>query len=219
MKAGGIGTRALAVNWAGDPADREGRLRLEQHRRGRRDRGRAGAQGPALPLRHAALDGRKPTTLPIDNGQARKAWLAFVDAAVKRYGPGGEFWRRAPDRRHRPGQLRAGDPDPDSRSAPGRSGTRPTSSTSPTRSRRALREAAEDLLPGDQGATTRAPKSSSPASSANRPRAARGHAGGQVPRSPLPLAGNQEPASTGSPCTPTRSTRKRSRNWSRKCAK
>jgi len=34
----------------------------------------------------------KPTTLPIDSGRARKAWLAFVDAAVARYGPGGEFW-------------------------------------------------------------------------------------------------------------------------------
>lgn len=34
----------------------------------------------------------KPTTLPIDSGRARKAWVAFVTAAVKRYGPGGEFW-------------------------------------------------------------------------------------------------------------------------------
>jgi hypothetical protein len=35
---------------------------------------------------------RKPTTLPIDSGRARQAWVAFVKAAVKRYGPGGEFW-------------------------------------------------------------------------------------------------------------------------------
>ena len=35
---------------------------------------------------------KKPTTLPVDSGRARKAWLAFVDAAVARYGPGGEFW-------------------------------------------------------------------------------------------------------------------------------
>jgi len=34
----------------------------------------------------------KPTSLPIDSARARKAWLAFVKAAVKRYGPGGEFW-------------------------------------------------------------------------------------------------------------------------------
>ncbi|MCW2987377.1 MAG: hypothetical protein JWM24_315 [Solirubrobacterales bacterium] len=33
----------------------------------------------------------KETTLPI-NGTASKAWTAFLAAAVKRYGPGGEFW-------------------------------------------------------------------------------------------------------------------------------
>jgi hypothetical protein len=39
----------------------------------------------------------KYTTLPIDSGKARKAWTAFLEAAVKRYGPGGEFWNeRAP---------------------------------------------------------------------------------------------------------------------------
>jgi polysaccharide biosynthesis protein PslG len=40
---------------------------------------------------------RKPTTLPIDSGRARNAWVAFVRAAVERYGPGGDFWNeRAP---------------------------------------------------------------------------------------------------------------------------
>lgn len=34
----------------------------------------------------------KATKLPIDNASARTAWVAFVQAAVKRYGPGGEFW-------------------------------------------------------------------------------------------------------------------------------
>jgi len=39
----------------------------------------------------------KPTTMPIDNGRARRAWKAFVREAVERYGPGGEFWsERAP---------------------------------------------------------------------------------------------------------------------------
>jgi hypothetical protein len=42
----------------------------------------------------------KPTTLPVDSGRARKAWLTFVDAAVKRYGPGGEFWNE-----HAPSQA------------------------------------------------------------------------------------------------------------------
>jgi hypothetical protein len=34
----------------------------------------------------------KPTKLPIDSARARQAWTAFVEAAVRRYGPGGEFW-------------------------------------------------------------------------------------------------------------------------------
>jgi hypothetical protein len=34
----------------------------------------------------------KSTTLPIDSARARRGWTAFVEAAVKRYGPGGEFW-------------------------------------------------------------------------------------------------------------------------------
>jgi hypothetical protein len=36
---------------------------------------------------------RKPTKLPIDSARARSAWTAFLQAAVKRYGPGGEFWK------------------------------------------------------------------------------------------------------------------------------
>jgi Beta-galactosidase/Glycosyl hydrolase catalytic core len=37
---------------------------------------------------------RKPTTMPIDNALQRRAWQAFLRAAVARYGPGGEFWRQ-----------------------------------------------------------------------------------------------------------------------------
>jgi hypothetical protein len=39
----------------------------------------------------------KPTTMPIDSARKRQAWVAFVKAAVQRYGPGGDFWgERAP---------------------------------------------------------------------------------------------------------------------------
>jgi hypothetical protein len=34
----------------------------------------------------------KPTTLPVENKHEKRAWTAFVEAAVKRYGPEGEFW-------------------------------------------------------------------------------------------------------------------------------
>ena len=37
---------------------------------------------------------RKFTTLPIDNARERRAWAAFLRAAVERYGPHGEFWRQ-----------------------------------------------------------------------------------------------------------------------------
>jgi hypothetical protein len=43
---------------------------------------------------------RKYTTLPVDSGKAKKAWAAFLAAAVKRYGPGGDFWRE-----HAPGVV------------------------------------------------------------------------------------------------------------------
>jgi hypothetical protein len=35
---------------------------------------------------------RKPTKLPVDNAKGRSGWAAFLKAAVKRYGPRGEFW-------------------------------------------------------------------------------------------------------------------------------
>ncbi|HKB51491.1 MAG TPA: beta-galactosidase [Solirubrobacterales bacterium] len=35
---------------------------------------------------------KKSTTLPVKNARQRAAWAAFLEAAVKRYGPGGEFW-------------------------------------------------------------------------------------------------------------------------------
>jgi hypothetical protein len=34
----------------------------------------------------------KPTTEPINSGIQRREWKRFLEAAVKRYGPGGEFW-------------------------------------------------------------------------------------------------------------------------------
>lgn len=34
----------------------------------------------------------KYTTLPVNSARAKQAWAAFLEAAVRRYGPGGEFW-------------------------------------------------------------------------------------------------------------------------------
>jgi hypothetical protein len=93
MKAGGIGTVRWPVGWSAvqpkasptydwssvDPA-------VEQ----------AARQGlTILPFLYGTPRwlANKPTTLPVDSGRARKAWAAFVTAAVKRYGPRGEFWK------------------------------------------------------------------------------------------------------------------------------
>lgn len=35
---------------------------------------------------------REETTLPVANARQRRAWAAFVQAAVERYGPRGSFW-------------------------------------------------------------------------------------------------------------------------------
>ncbi|MFL5898103.1 MAG: beta-galactosidase [Solirubrobacterales bacterium] len=40
----------------------------------------------------------KYTKLPVDSGRARTAWSEFLESAVERYGPGGEFWSQ-----HAPG--------------------------------------------------------------------------------------------------------------------
>jgi len=34
----------------------------------------------------------KSTTLPVNSARQRAEWTAFLEAAVRRYGPGGEFW-------------------------------------------------------------------------------------------------------------------------------
>jgi hypothetical protein len=92
MKAGGIGSMRWPINWA----------LIQPTARGGYD---WSTIDPAVEVaaRHGLtflpflygtphwLAG-KETALPIDSGRARKAWLAFVTAAVKRYGPEGEFW-------------------------------------------------------------------------------------------------------------------------------
>ena len=92
MKAGGIGAIRVGFPWAA----------VQPTPKSKYDWGgidaqvevavRAGLEVlPSLgsPPRWAT---RKETTMPIDNARARNGWAAFLRAAVKRYGPGGEFW-------------------------------------------------------------------------------------------------------------------------------
>jgi len=54
---------------------------------------------PSLGTTPAWLAG-KATTLPVRNARQRAAWMEFLRAAVRRYGPGGEFWTE-----HAPGGV------------------------------------------------------------------------------------------------------------------
>jgi polysaccharide biosynthesis protein PslG len=92
MRAGGIGSIRLGIGWESVQPSRRGGFNWEGTDR---EIATAASQGlQVLPF----LSGvprwlsHKNTTLPIDSGRAREGWKAFVNAAVKRYGPGGEFW-------------------------------------------------------------------------------------------------------------------------------
>ncbi len=131
MKAGGIESIRLTLPWAGVQPTRNSPYNWGGFDAALELATRAGLRVlPAIgsPPRWAT---RKETTMPVATARQRKGWADFLSAAVARYGPGGEFWdqtggigattnRRSPTR---------------SRSASGRSGMSPTSSTSPTRSR------------------------------------------------------------------------------------
>jgi Beta-galactosidase len=93
MKAGGIETVRWPLSWAGIQPTRNGGYRWQSF-----DEvvAVAAQQGlGVLPFFYGSPRWAAPkeTTLPI-NGQASKAWTAFLAAAVKRYGPGGEFWQQ-----------------------------------------------------------------------------------------------------------------------------
>ena len=130
---------------------------------------------------------------------------AFLEAAVKRYGPGGEFWDE-----HAPAgvQYQTAIPQPaaDPQLADLERGQllllRLPGLAEP------LREAAEALRPGDQ--SRRSERQGDPLRPLRRTDRRQARAG--CPPSEFLAAlyrapGDQEPTSTASPCTPTRSTR------------
>jgi hypothetical protein len=92
MKAGGIGSVRWPFNWELIQPTKKGGYDWSSVDPAVAAASRKGLE--VLPFIYGVPRwiAKKPTTLPIDSGRARKAWLAFVDAAVGRYGPGGEFW-------------------------------------------------------------------------------------------------------------------------------
>jgi hypothetical protein len=92
MKAGGIGSVRWPVNWALVQPKAKGDYDWSSVDPAVAAAARRGLT--VLPFLYGTPRwiASKPTTLPVDSARARRAWLAFVGAAVGRYGPGGEFW-------------------------------------------------------------------------------------------------------------------------------
>jgi hypothetical protein len=92
MKAGGIGSVRWPINWATVQPTKKGGFDWSSVDPAVASAARRGLA--VLPFLYGTPRwiANKPTTLPIDNGRARKGWLAFVEATVERYGPEGTFW-------------------------------------------------------------------------------------------------------------------------------
>lgn len=98
MRAGGIETIRVAVDWSAIQSSPNGGYAW-----GGLDQIVAVAARDRLEIlpfflstpRWLSRDSRR---LPVDNGRQRRAWTAFIRAAVERYGRGGRFWDE-----HRPG--------------------------------------------------------------------------------------------------------------------
>jgi len=92
MRAARIGTVRLPIGWDSVQSTRTGGYDWERSDQEVTTAAREGLE--ILPF----LSGvprwvsHKPKTLPVDSARARQGWSAFVKAAVRRYGPGGEFW-------------------------------------------------------------------------------------------------------------------------------
>lgn len=98
MKAGGIESVRWPLPWGGIQPTRKGGYQWGGFDEVVTIASRHGLQ--VLPFIYSTPSWIAPkyTTLPVNNGRARSAWTAFLRAAVKRYGPGGEFWNE-----HAPG--------------------------------------------------------------------------------------------------------------------
>ena len=100
MKAGGIESVRWPVSWAAIQPTAKSPYNWASFDETVKVAARHGLQVLPFLLDTPHWVAAKPTTLPI-GGRARKAWSAFLQAAVERYGPGGEFWTE-----HAPGVVK-----------------------------------------------------------------------------------------------------------------
>jgi hypothetical protein len=97
MKAGGIDAIRWPLSWGGTQPTRKGGYLWDGFDEVVALAARHGIE--VLPFVYSTPRwlSRKYTKLPVDSAQARSAWAAFLEAAVERYGSGGDFWdERAP---------------------------------------------------------------------------------------------------------------------------
>lgn len=101
MKAGGIESIRWPLPWSGIQPTKNGGYNWEGFDQVVAVAARHGLT--VLPFIYSTPSwiAKKYTTLPVNNAKAKAAWTAFLRAAVKRYGPGGEFWTE-----HAPGVVK-----------------------------------------------------------------------------------------------------------------
>jgi hypothetical protein len=92
MRAGGIGSIRWPIAWSGVQPNAADGYQWEGIDEVVASAARAGLT--ILPFLYATPAWLAPeyTALPVANGGQRAAWVAFVRAAVERYGPRGSFW-------------------------------------------------------------------------------------------------------------------------------
>jgi hypothetical protein len=103
MRAGRIGSIRLGIGWEGVQPSPDGEYNWEATDR---EIATAANQGlEVLPFLSTVPRwiSHRPSKLPIDSARDRRGWVAFVRAAVERYGPGGQFWAE-----HAPGVAKDG---------------------------------------------------------------------------------------------------------------
>jgi hypothetical protein len=92
MKAGGIEAVRAALIWPAVQPTKRGPYNWAAFDPIMEEASRQGLSVLPFVIATPKWVAKKETTLPIHNAAQRKAYVAFLRAVVKRYGPGGEFW-------------------------------------------------------------------------------------------------------------------------------
>ncbi len=92
MKAGGIEAIRTPMLWSGIQPTRRGEYNWASFDPTVETAAQEGLSVLPFIVATPPWLSKRYTTLPINNRAQRRAWTRFLRAAVRRYGPGGEFW-------------------------------------------------------------------------------------------------------------------------------